>query len=213
MCTCRSFFAQSYRAYLVDAWLPVAGLDGRLAEGIRVADIGCGHGSSTILMAQAFPKSRFVGLDAHQKSIETARARAVDAGVDDRVDFELASADATEAGRFDLVTTFDALRDMGDPSGVAAHVLTLLPDDGAWLIVEPMAGDRVEDNLNPVGRAYYGFSTLLCTPGSLSQEVGAAIGTKAGPAKVREIVTGAGFADCARVAQTPFHRVLLATRA
>lgn len=208
---CERFFAPSYRAYLVDAWLPAAGLHERLADGIRVADIGCGHGASTILMAEAYPASRFVGSDYHADSIEVARARAVEAGVGDQVSFETATA-TTADGTFDLVTTFDALHDMGDPSGAARHVLDLLAPDGSWLIVEPMAGDHIEDNLNPVGRAYYGFSTLLCTPASLSQEVGAAIGTQAGPAKVRDIVVGAGFADCRTVAQTPFHRVMLATR-
>ena len=177
-----------------------------------MADIGCGHGASTILMAEAYPASRFVGSDYHADSIEVARARAVEAGVSDQVSFETATADTAGDGTFDLVTTFDALHDMGDPAGAARHVLDLLAPDGSWMIVEPMAGDHVEDNLNPVGRAYYGFSTLLCTPASLSQEVGAAIGTQAGPAKVREIVVGAGFADCRTVAQTPFHRVMLATR-
>ena len=209
---CERFFAPSYRAYLVDAWLPAAGVDTRLREGIRVADIGCGHGSSTILMAQAFPASRFVGSDYHPESIGVARRRAEEAGVTDRVRFEVAAADAAAGERYDLVTTFDALHDMGDPAGTARHVLEMLADDGVWLIVEPMAGDQVEDNFNPVGRAYYGFSTLLCTPSSLAQEVGAAIGTQAGPTKVRDIVTGVRFADCRTVAQTPFHRVLLATR-
>jgi 2-polyprenyl-3-methyl-5-hydroxy-6-metoxy-1,4-benzoquinol methylase len=208
---CERFFAPSYRAYLVESWLPAAGLSDRLRAGIRVADIGCGHGSSTIMMAQAFPASRFVGSDAHPASIETARKRAAEAGVTERVSFEVASATAMTGGTFDLVTTFDALHDMGDPAGASRHVLNILADDGVWLIVEPMAGDTIEENLNPVGRAYYGFSTLLCTPSSLSQEVGAAIGTQAGPAKVREIVTSAGFTDCRTVAQTPFHRVLVAT--
>jgi SAM-dependent methyltransferase len=209
---CERFFAPSYRAYLVDSWLPAAGLHERLGDGIRVADIGCGHGASTILMAEAYPASRFVGSDYHPESIDVARARAVEAGVSDQVTFEVATAGEAGEGTFDLVTTFDALHDLGDPAGAARHVLDLLAADGSWMIVEPMAGDRVEDNLNPVGRAYYGFSTLLCTPASLSQGVGAAIGTQAGPAKVREIVVGAGFADCRTVAQTPFHRVLLATR-
>jgi SAM-dependent methyltransferase len=209
---CERFFAPSYRGYLVDSWLPAAGLHERLGDGIRVADIGCGHGASTILMAEAYPASHFVGSDYHAESIDVARARAVQAGVSDQVNFEVANAGDAGDGAFDLVTTFDALHDMGDPAGAARHVLDLLAPDGSWIIVEPMAGDRVEDNLNPVGRAYYGFSTLLCTPASLSQPVGAAIGTQAGPAKVRKIVVGAGFADCRTVAQTPFHRVLLATR-
>lgn len=210
---CERFFAPSYRAYLVHSWLPAAGLLQRLVDGIRVADLGCGHGASTILMAEAYPASRFVGWDSHADSIDVARTRAVEAGVSGRVRFEIATADDPGDGTYDLVTTFDALHDMGDPVGAARHVLDVLAAEGSWMIVEPMAGDRVEDNLNPVGRAYYGFSTLLCTPASLSQDVGAAIGTQAGPAKVREIVVSAGFADCRTVAQMPFHRVLLATRA
>ncbi len=209
---CERFFAPSYRAYLVDSWLPAAGLHERLDSGIRVSDIACGHGASTILMAEAYPASRFVGSDYHRDSIDVARARAVEAGLTDQVSFEVATAGDSGDGPFDLVTTFDALHDMGDPGGAARHVFDLLAAEGSWLIVEPMAEDRVEDNFNPVGRAYYGFSTLLCTPASLSQDVGAAIGTQAGPTKVREIVVGAGFAECRTVAQTPFHRVLLATR-
>lgn len=209
---CERFFAPSYQAYLVDAWLPAAGLDEALRRGIRVADIGCGHGASTVLMARAYPESRFVGSDYHEASIEVARRRAQDAGVTGNVSFETALAAEVGGERFDLATTFDALHDMGDPAGAARHVHDLLTDDGAWLIVEPMAGDRPQDNFNPVGRAYYGFSTLLCTPASLSQDVGAAIGTQAGPAKVAEIVTSAGFASCETVATTPFHRVMLARK-
>lgn len=209
---CERFFAPSYRAHLVESWLPAAGLADALRAGIRVADIGCGHGQSTIVMAQAFPRSRFVGSDSHEASIATARARAEEAQVSDRATFEVATAASTAGAPFDLVTTFDALHDMGDPAGAARHVLDILTPDGAWLIVEPMAGDTVQDNLNPVGRAYYGFSTLLCTPSSLSQEVGAALGTQAGPARVGALVTGAGFSTCTTVAQTPFHRVMLATR-
>ncbi len=210
---CARFFAPSYQAHLVEGWLPAAGLDVALRRGISVADIGCGHGSSTILMAQAFPQSRFVGSDYHEASIEAARRRAEQAGVADTVTFETALAAEASGGRFDLATTFDALHDMGDPDGAARHVRDLLADGGSWLIVEPMAGDRPQDNFNPVGRTYYGFSTLLCTPASLSQDVGAAIGTQAGPARIHEIVTGAGFADCRTVATTPFHRVMLATTA
>ncbi len=173
-----------------------------------MADVGCGHGASTVLMAQAFPASRFVGSDYHAASIEVARQRAADAGVADRVTFEVASAQEFTGADYDLVTTFDALHDMGDPVGAARHVHDVLADDGTWMVVEPMAGDHVEDNLNPVGRAYYGFSTLLCTPASLSQPVGLAIGTQAGPARIRDITTAAGFSDFRSAAETPFNRVL-----
>lgn len=209
---CERFFAPSYQAYLVDAWLPAAGLDEPLRRGVRVADIGCGHGASTVLMAQAFPGSTFVGSDYHEASIEVARERAREAGVDANTSFETSLAAEAGGAGFDVVTTFDALHDMGDPAGAARHVLDLLADGGSWLIVEPMAGDAPQDNFNPVGRAYYGFSTLLCTPASLSQDGRAAIGTQAGPARVAQIVTDAGFASCETVATTPFHRVMLARR-
>ena len=189
-------------------WLPAVGVADRLRAGALVADVGCGHGASTVLMAQAFPASTFVGSDYHQASIEVARQRAAEAGVADRVSFETASAQGFSGTGYDLVTTFDALHDMGDPVGAARHVRAALADDGTWMVVEPMAGDTLEDNLNPVGRAYYGFSTLLCTPASLSQEVGLAIGTQAGPARIRDIVTEAGFTSFRSAAETPFNRVL-----
>lgn len=206
---CERFFAPSYRAHLVADWLPA--LDGAVAKlerGARVADIGCGHGASTVLMAHAFPRSTFFGSDYHDDSVKLARARAREAGVAERVAFESTPAAGFTGSGYDLVTTFDALHDMGDPLGASRRVHAALADDGSWMVVEPAAGDHLEDNLNPVGRAYYGFSTLLCTPASLSQEVGLAIGTQAGPAKVREIVQAAGFATCEVVAQTPFHNVL-----
>jgi SAM-dependent methyltransferase len=206
---CERFFRPGYAANLVSSWLPA--LDGvvpKLERGARVADIGCGHGASTVLMAQAFPASSFVGSDAHAASIEIARARAAEGGVAERIHFDTAAAARAEGTGFDLVTTFDALHDMGDPVGAARHVFDILAADGTWMIVEPAAGDRVEDNLNPVGRAYYGFSTLLCTPASLSQEVGLAIGTQAGPARIRDIVTAAGFDSFRIAAQTPFNNVL-----
>jgi SAM-dependent methyltransferase len=206
---CERFFRPSYNAHLVDEWLPA--LDGvleKLQHGARVADIGCGHGASTIIMAQAFPRSTFQGSDYHAESIAEARARAEAAGVADRVTFEVAAADAFTGDGYDLVTTFDALHDMGDPVGAARHVRGALAEDGTWMVVEPMAGDHVEDNFNPVGRAYYGFSTLLCTPASLSQEVGLALGTQAGPARIRAVVTTGGFTRFAKVAETPFNQVL-----
>lgn len=206
---CERFFRPSYNAHLVDEWLPALdGVVGKLEQGGRVADIGCGHGASTVIMATAFPRSTFHGSDYHADSITAARARAEAAGVSDRVTFEVAPAGGFSGEGYDLVTTFDALHDMGDPVGAARHVLQSLAADGTWMVVEPMAGDHVQDNLNPVGRAYYGFSTLLCTPASLSQEVGLALGTQAGPAKIRDVVTTGGFSRFAKVAETPFNQVL-----
>jgi SAM-dependent methyltransferase len=205
---CERFFRPGYNANLVPAWLPA--LDGvveKLEAGASVADIGCGHGSSTILMAQAYPNSTFLGSDYHAGSIETARQRAEAAGVADRVRFETAAASTHPGGGYDLVTMFDCLHDMGDPVGAAAQVRQALKPDGTWLIVEPMAGDRVEDNLNPVGRAYYGFSTFLCTPASLSQEVGLALGAQAGEARIGDVVAGGGFTRFRRAAETPFNLV------
>jgi len=202
------FFRPGYNANVVPSWLPA--LDGvveKLERGASVADIGCGHGSSTILMAQAFPKSTFFGSDIHEGSIETARKRAEEAGVADRVTFEASPASSYSGRKYDLVTTFDALHDMGDPVGAARHVRATLADDGTWMLVEPMAGDRVEDNLNPVGRAYYGFSTFLCTPGSLSQEVGLALGAQAGPARIKDVVSAGGFTQFRIAAETPFNLV------
>ncbi len=206
---CERFFRTMYNAHLVGEWLPA--LDGvvdKLARGATVADVGCGHGASTVIMAKAFGNSTFTGFDYHHTSIHTARQRATDAGVDDRVRFEVASATEFSGTGFDLVTTFDALHDMGDPVGAARHVRDALGPDGTWMVVEPMAGDTVTENLTPVGRAYYGFSTLLCTPSSLAQDVGLALGTQAGPARIRDVVTAAGFTRFATVAQTPFNRVL-----
>jgi 2-polyprenyl-3-methyl-5-hydroxy-6-metoxy-1,4-benzoquinol methylase len=205
---CERFFRPGYNASLVAEWLPA--LDGvveKLQRGALVADIGCGHGSSTILMAQAFPHSSFVGSDYHEGSIETARRRAQEAGVADRVHFHVASADEASGADYDLVTMFDCLHDMGDPVGAARHVLGSLKPDGTWMIVEPQAGDRVEDNLNPVGRAYYAFSTLLCTPASLSQDVGLALGAQAGQARIGDVVAAGGFTRFRRAAETPFNLV------
>ncbi len=206
---CERFFRTMYNAHLVGEWLPaLEGVVDKLSRGASVADIGCGHGASTVIMAQAFPQSTFVGFDYHPASIATARERAEAAGVSDRVRFEVASATEFPGSGYDLVATFDALHDMGDPVGAARHVRDAVAPDGTWLIVEPMAGDTVSDNLNPVGRAYYGFSTLLCTPSSLAQEVGLALGTQAGPARIRDVVTTSGFTRFATAAQTPFNRVL-----
>ncbi|MGH3038820.1 MAG: class I SAM-dependent methyltransferase [Gaiellaceae bacterium] len=206
---CERFFRTGYNANLVTSWLPA--LDGvveKLERGATVADVGCGHGASTILMAQAYPRSTFVGSDYHEGSIETARARAEAAGVADRVRFETAPADGFSGGGYELVTMFDCLHDMGDPVGAAGHVYETIAPDGVWMIVEPMAGDRIEENLNPIGRAYYAFSTFLCTPASLSQDVGLALGAQAGEARLRDVVAAGGFTRFRRAAETPFNLVL-----
>ncbi|MFJ5986875.1 class I SAM-dependent methyltransferase [Lentzea sp. NPDC092896] len=206
---CERFFRPNYAANLIEGWLPALdGVTAKLQAGARVADVGCGHGASTILMAQAFPKSFFTGSDYHPESIAIARERAAAAGVGDRVTFEVASAKDFSGRDYDLVTMFDCLHDMGDPVGAARHVRDAVASDGTWMIVEPMAGDHVEDNLNPVGRTYYGFSALLCTPASLSQDVGLALGTQAGPARIRDVAVAGGFTRFAGVAQTPFNQVL-----
>ncbi|MGU3499681.1 class I SAM-dependent methyltransferase [Mycobacterium sp. C31M] len=205
---CERFFRPTYAAHLVAEWLPALnGVTAKLERGARVADVGCGHGASTILMAQAFPRSEFTGTDAHAASIDTARERAQAAVLGSMTAFECAPADGFTGGPYDLVTMFDCLHDMGDPVGVARHVRSVIDDDGTWMIVEPAAGDHVEDNFTPVGRAYYGFSTLLCTPSSLAQPVGLALGTQAGPARIRDVVTTAGFTRFREAARTPFNLV------
>jgi len=205
---CERFFRPSYNAHLITDWLPALdGVGAKLERGALVADVGCGHGASTILMAQAFPNSTFVGSDYHDGSIDTARRRAQEAGVAGLVSFDTSPAAAYGGTGYDLVTMFDCLHDMGDPVGAARHVRGTLKPDGTWMIVEPHAGDRVEENLNPVGRAYYGFSTLLCTPASLSQEVGLALGAQAGEARIRDVVSAGGFTRFRRAAETPFNLV------
>jgi 2-polyprenyl-3-methyl-5-hydroxy-6-metoxy-1,4-benzoquinol methylase len=203
------FFRPGYLANLVASWLPsLEGVVGKLEAGARVADIGCGHGASTILMAQAYPTSTFVGTDYHEGSVEAARRAAERAGVADRVSFEVSAAKALSGGPYDLVCVFDALHDMGDPVGAARHVRSQLADDGTWLVVEPMAGDAIEDNLNPVGRVFYAGSTMLCTPASLSQEVGLALGAQAGERRLAEVLNEGGFSRVRRSAETPFNLVL-----
>jgi len=202
------FFRPGYNAHLVNEWIPA--LDSvreKLERGATVADVGCGHGASTIIMARAFPKSTFVGFDYHLPSVEAARAKAKAAGVADRTKFEVASA-KTFPGTYDLVACFDCLHDMGDPTGAAAHVRGALKPDGTWLLVEPYANDRVEENLNLVGRVFYSVSTLVCTQASLSQEVGTALGAQAGEARLRDIVTKGGFTRFRRATETPFNLVL-----
>jgi SAM-dependent methyltransferase len=202
------FFRPGYAANLTSSWIPALdGVEAKLKAGAKVADVGCGLGASTILMAQAYPASTFVGYDYHDGSIEAARQRAREAGVSERVQFEVARAKDYPGGGFDFVAFFDSLHDMGDPQGAAAHVRESLAPGGTWMIVEPFAGDRVEDNLNPVGRIYYSASTLLCTPASKSQEVGLALGAQAGEARLREVVTGGGFSRFRRAAETPFNIV------
>jgi 2-polyprenyl-3-methyl-5-hydroxy-6-metoxy-1,4-benzoquinol methylase len=210
---CERFFRPGYAAHLVSSWIPALdGIEDRLIAGATVADVGCGHGASTILMAQAYPSSTFVGFDYHEESIIQARRRAAAAGLADRVRFEVSPAAGFTGSGYDLVTTFDCLHDMGDPVGAARHVLASLAPDGAWMIVEPYAGDHVEDNLNVVGRIYYGASTLLCTPASLSQDVGLALGAQAGEARLRDVITSGGFGSVRRAAETPFNIVLEARR-
>ncbi len=201
------FFRPSYNANLVSAWIPaLEGVEEKLRAGARVADVGCGLGSSTIMMAQAYPRSTVVGFDYHGPSIESARTAAATAGCD-RASFEVARAHDYPGGAYDLVTFFDCLHDMGDPVGAARHVLRTLASDGTWMLVEPFAGDRLEDNINPVGRAYYAFSTTICTPASKAQEVGLALGAQAGEARIREVVREAGFTRFRRAAETAFNIV------
>jgi SAM-dependent methyltransferase len=205
---CERFFRPGYRANLLSSWLPALdGVQARLRDGALVADVGCGHGASTILMATEYPRSTVVGSDCHAESVATARARAAKEGLDGRARFEVATAQTFSGGPYDLVTTFDALHDMGDPLGAARHVHERLVDGGTWMIVEPYAGDTVADNLNPVGRVYYSFSTFLCVPNALSQPGGYALGAQAGEPAIRRLVTDAGFTRFRRTAETPFNIV------
>jgi 2-polyprenyl-3-methyl-5-hydroxy-6-metoxy-1,4-benzoquinol methylase len=207
---CQRFFEPGYRANIVQSWIPALdGVHEKLAAGGKVADVGCGHGASSIVIAEGYAKAIVHGTDAHDGSIAEARQLAAEAGVSDRVSFATAPADAIAPGAgYDLVTTFDCLHDMGDPVGAARSIRAALDPNGTWMIVEPIAGDTVQDNLNPVGRAYYAFSTLLCTPSSLSQEVGLALGAQAGEARLRQVLETAGFTRVRRAAETPFNVVL-----
>jgi ubiquinone/menaquinone biosynthesis C-methylase UbiE len=205
-CGVERFFRPGYKANLLGAWLPALdGVVAKLERGARVADVGCGHGASTLIMAKAFPNSQFIGIDFHDASIAHARQHANDLG---NVRFETARAQDYTGSGFDLVTMFDALHDMGDPVGAAAHARKTLKQDGTLMLVEPMAGDSLAENLNPVGRVYYAFSASVCVPASLGQEVGAALGAQAGEKRLAEVVRQAGFSRFRRAAETPFNMVL-----
>jgi SAM-dependent methyltransferase len=205
---CEQFFRPGYIANLVPSWIPVLdGVQDKLRAGARVADIGCGLGASTILLASEYPNSVFTGSDYHGRSVEMARKRAGDAGVADRVTFEAATADGFSGTGYDLAATFDCLHDMGDPPAAARHIRQALAPDGTWLIVEPNAGDTISDNLNPIGRIYYCGSTLLCVPNAMSQAGGYTLGAQAGEAAIRNLVTDAGFTRFRRAAETPFNLI------
>ena len=202
------FFRPGYAANLINNWIPsLNGVEEKLKSGAKVADVGCGLGASTILMAQSYPNSTFVGFDYHDKSIEMARQRAEEGGVADRIAFEVSKAKEFPGGDYDFVTFFDCLHDMGDPVGAATHVRESLTTGGTWMIVEPFANNQLEDNLNPVGRVFYSASTLLCTPASLSQEVGLALGAQAGEARLEEVVKNGGFTQFRRATETPFNLI------
>ncbi len=202
------FFRPGYNPNLLSSWLPALdGVVAKLEAGARVADVGCGHGASTILMAKAFPKSQFTGFDYHAPSVERARASAAAAGVSSNTRFEVAPA-KSYPGKYDVVAFFDCLHDMGDPAGAAGHVRASLEPDGTWMIVEPFAHDHLSGNLNPVGRVYYSASTMICTPASLAQEVGLGLGAQAGELRLRQVVTAGGFTRFRRATETSFNMVL-----
>jgi len=210
---CEKFFRPGYAANLVNSWIPsLQGVKEKLEAGARAADVGCGKGASTLLMAKAFPNSMFFGFDYHDKSIEAARDSAKRASLADRVTFEVAKAKEYPGKDYDFVAVFDCLHDMGDPVGAAKHIRESLAEDGTWMIVEPFANDDLKHNLNPVGRVYYSFSTLLCTPSSRSQEIGLCLGAQAGEARIREVVSSAGFTRFRRATETPFNIVYEAKR-
>ena len=203
------FFRAGYAANLVPSWIPaLEGVEEKLHAGVNVADVACGHGASTILLAQAYPNSTFVGFDNHVPSIEAARAAADRAGVADRVRFDVASAQDFPGAEYALVCVFDALHDMGDPVGAARHVRSAIADDGTWLLVEPMAGDAVAANLNPIGRLFYSASTLVCTPSARSQPGGWALGAQATDEQLRSIAEQGGFTRFRRAVETPVNRII-----
>lgn len=202
-------FGPIYRANLTTAWIPALdGVEAKLQAGAKVADVGCGHGASTIVMAQAYPNSVFSGFDYHGESISTAAKTAAEAGVSDRISFEVAPAKEYPGSDYDLICFFDCLHDMGDPVGAAAHAREALANDGTVMLVEPLAADNLEDNLNPVSRLFYAASTFFCTPSSLAQEVGLGLGAQAGEARLGEVFAEAGFGRFRRATETPFNMVL-----
>ena len=202
------FFRPAYAGNLVSSWLPALdGVVAKLKNGAMVADVGCGYGASTMIMAEAFPKSRFVGYDFHKPSIDYARKTASANHLSDRVSFEQAKAQDYPKKDFDLVTFFDCLHDMGDPAGAAKHVRQSLKPDGTWMIVEPFANEKPEENYNPVGRVYYSASTMICTPASKAQEVGLALGAQASDSQLRQVIMSGGFKTFRRATETPFNRV------
>jgi len=208
-CATGAFFRPGYVNNIVQNWLPALdGVEAKLKSGAKVADVGCGVGFSTLLMAQAFPNSRFVGFDFHPSSVQEANRHAAGHGMNDRISFKEASAKDIQETGFDLVTCFDCLHDMGDPRGCATNMRRILKDDGTWMIVEPLAGDRPEDNMNPVGRLYYNASTMICVPTSLDQEVGEGLGAQAGEAKLTEVIRDGGFTQVRRATEGPFNMVL-----
>ena len=202
------FFRPGYAANLVSSWIPALdGVEKKLRSGARVADVGCGHGASTVIMAQAYPEAEITGFDYHEPSIQRAREAAEKAGIEKRVRFEVASAKNFPGKDYDFVAVFDCLHDMGDPVGAAAHVLKSLRPDGVWMIVEPFAHDQLEQNMNPVGRVFYAASTFICTPASRAQEVGMCLGAQAGEKRIRDVVTKGGFTRFRRAAETPFNLI------
>jgi SAM-dependent methyltransferase len=208
-CAVEKFFRPNYKNHIVDQWLPALdGVVAKLEKGARVADVGCGHGASTVFMAAAFPKSEFIGFDFHGGSIDHARGLARQNGVEANTQFEVGLAKNFPGDAYDLICMFDCLHDMGDPAGAAQHVKKALADDGTFMVVEPMAGDRLEDNFNPIGRLSYAASTLVCVPTSLAQEVGLALGAQAGEARLREVISTGGFSSIRRAAETPFNLIL-----
>ena len=208
-CSVGAFFRPTYVNSIVQEWIPsLNGVEAKLNAGAKVADIGCGVGFSTLLMAKAYPNSRFVGYDFHEESVIDARRHAKEHGLSDSVRFEIAAAKDIDERDFDLITVFDCLHDMGDPRGCASHMHKILKDDGTWMIVEPMAGDHPEDNMNPVSRLYYNASTMICVPTSLAQEVGEGLGAQAGEQQVADVVKSGGFSKVRRAAEGPFNMIL-----